>query len=120
MGFKKANFTIRMRTKDSLCFPKDVTGWTDGEFYYHNAGNSEHPFWNVTDLPTGLAIIDGCRSRAEAAKKVKEVIKELEEAKETERYKNFVSEFQKVLSERKVENGLRGANIGGMNDAKGS
>ena len=103
MGFKKANFTIRIRTEDSVCFPKDVTGWTDGEFYYHNAGNSKHPFWNVTDLPTGLAIIDGCRTRAEAAEKIKEVIKEFEEAKETERYKNFVSEFQKILSEREAE-----------------
>lgn len=103
MGFKKANFTIRIRTEDSVCFPKEVTGWTDGEFYYHNAGNSKHPFWNVTDLPTGLAIIDGCRTRAEAAEKIKEAIEEFKEAKETERYKNFVSEFQKALSEQKAE-----------------
>ena len=103
MGFKKANFTIRIKTENSLCFPKDVTGWTDGEFYYHNAGKSKHPFWIVTDLSTGTAIIAGCRSREEAAKKVKEVIKEYEEVKETERYKNFVSEFQKVLSEREAE-----------------
>ena len=103
MGFKEANFTIRIRTEDSICFPKDVTGWTDGEFYYHNDGNSKHPFWSVTDLPTGLVIIYGCRTRAEAAKKVKEVIKKYEETKETERYKNLVSEFQKVLSEREPE-----------------